>query len=42
MEEAMRHKWLQDSGMKQKVEKLIDEEAKNLPNDMPPPALPVR
>ena len=43
MEEAMKHKWLQDDEMKQKVQKLMDEEAKNLPNIiMPPPALPVR
>jgi len=41
MEEAMRHKWLQDDEMKQKVQKLMDEEVNNLPNDMPPPALPV-
>ncbi|XP_065920782.1 serine/threonine-protein kinase Chk2-like [Dysidea avara] len=42
MEEAMRHKWLQDDEMKQKVQKLMDEEVKNLPSDMPPPALPLR
>jgi len=41
MEEAMKHRWLQDDEMKQKVEKLMDEEANNLPNDMPPPVLPV-
>ena len=41
MDDAMNHPWLQDDKMKQKVEELIDEEKKKMPQEMPPPLVPV-
>lgn len=41
IKDAMNHPWLQDDKMKEKVEKLIEEEKKKMPRDMPPPLVPV-
>lgn len=41
LDDAICHPWLQDDKMKKKVKKLMDDEKKKMPRDMPPPLVPV-